>query len=257
MNAKFVDFAQRKNCQNLLPKTCHITARILKVGIKMRPRVAGAKQTLDKFRQNMTKRKEKVMKRDELKLKLTKDEELETWIKTLLTVYPTIPNIEKVISSIIESKACNLSACYTCNGQAKYTSYEQVNRILEIIERKDRLIEVYHLIRDLIKPISKEDMKFVEMRFFHRMKPEKIATLTGVSLRTIYRHTNRIIERIAESCMDRGITSRFLESKTKGEPWIHAQAEKCRAEKMTNYKRGRNEFASLKMPENNEEVLEA
>lgn len=195
---------------------------------------------LDKIRQNITIKGES-MKRIEMKENLAKDKDLEVWVKTLLTVYPTIPNIEKVVSSIIESKACNLSSSFASNGQMKCSSYEQVNRIIDIIERKDKLIEVYHLIRDLIKPIDKEDMKFVEMRFFHRMKPEKIATLLDVSLRTIYRYTNKIVERVAASCYERGVTSLYLKHKTKSEPWIHAQFEKIKSDKLANIKRGRNE----------------
>ena len=185
------------------------------------------------------------MKKTERKEKLKLDNDLETWIKTLLTIYPTIPNIEKVISSIIESRACNLTSCYASNGQIRYTSYEHVNKILQIIDRKDRLIEVYHLIRDLIEPISKEDLKFVEMRFFHRIKPEKIATKMGVCLRTVYRHTNNIIERIAISCVERGITSAYLKHKTKDEPWIHAQFEKINNDKEVNFKRGRGDKKSV------------
>ncbi len=185
------------------------------------------------------------MKKTELRQKLAKDKDLEVWIRTLLTVYPTIPNIERVINRIIESRACNLSSSYAYNGQIKHTSYAEVNKILAIIERKDKLIEVYQLIRDLINRIDKEDLKFVEMRFFHRIKPEKIATRKDVCLRTVYRLTARIIEKLALSCMESGISSLYLSERTREEPWIHAQFEKIKAEKETNYKRGRNEVYKI------------
>ena len=36
-------------------------------------------------------------------------ETLSTWVKTMLTIYPTLPNIIKVIDSIVELRATNLT----------------------------------------------------------------------------------------------------------------------------------------------------
>lgn len=181
------------------------------------------------------------MKRAEKELKLSTDKDLTTWIRTLLAIYPTLPNIERVISSIIESRACSLNSCYAPNGQMKYSSYEHVNRVLQIIERKDKIIDLYHSIRDLLKILSKEEMRFVEMRFFHRVKPEKIATILGVSRRSVYRYTTRIIDKIALDCMDKGISSLYLKNKVEGESWIFAQYDKIAEDLQANVKRGRVE----------------
>ena len=58
------------------------------------------------------------MKNAELKYVASESEDLEVWVQTLLTIYPTIPNIERVISSIIESRAVSsLSTFFAPNGQ--------------------------------------------------------------------------------------------------------------------------------------------
>lgn len=167
-------------------------------------------------------------------------EALGTWVKTMLTIYPTLPNIIKVIDSIVELRATNLTSAYTSSGQLKYSSYDQVDRVIKMMERKSKMLRIHDFVCDLIKPLTKEELRFLKLRFFTRMRIEKLVEVTGISTRSVYRKAHHIISKLTNTLSVRGITSCDIEDMVKGEHWIYAQYDKHASEKKTNFLKGRN-----------------
>lgn len=182
-------------------------------------------------------------------------ETLSTWVKTMLTIYPTLPNIIKVIDSIVELRATNLTSAYTSSGQLKYSSYDQVDRVIKMMERKSKMLRIHDFVCDLIKPLKKEELRFLKLRFFTRMRIEKLVEVTGISTRSVYRKAHHIISKLTSALSVRGITSCDIEDMVKGEHWIYAQYDKHASEKKTNFLKGRNFTGRMVEDKNMKELV--
>lgn len=150
---------------------------------------------------------------------LKNDVKMKFWIKTLLSSFSTLPEIIKTVDKIIELQASSMSFCsdiYNREG----SSYCQLEKVIDMSERKNNLVNLYVLIKELYRSLDIENAEIIEKKYLYGYSCEDIAKELGVSTRTIYRRIDKIVDQIYDTCKMRNWSLAFIESQLKDEGWI-------------------------------------
>lgn len=166
------------------------------------------------------------------------ESDLILYIKALLQASSTIPNIIKILDSIIEKRASTYISTSTIFGSADST-YEQVNKVIDLTERKQKLINLHIMVKEILLSLSEEDRTLAKLKFVKRYNVEEISKDLNIVERTIYRRSNRILEKIALFMLNKGWDVEFLKHQLKKEPWIEDLVQKKKQEQETNLVRAR------------------
>ena len=148
---------------------------------------------------------------DEIKFKF--------WIKTLLSSYSTFPEIIKTIDKIIELQASSLTFASDIYNKNKST-LSQVEKVIDLTERKNSLLNVYIMIKEMIKKLSEDESELLEKKFMYNWSADDLAREYSVSTRTIYRKIDKLIDQIFEYCIKHKWTLKFIEIQIKDEGWL-------------------------------------
>lgn len=159
------------------------------------------------------------------------------WIKTLISEQNTIPEIIKTVDKIIEIQASSVSFSadiFNKNG----TTMNQVEKVIDLSERKNSLINLYVMTKKMLKSLNEENNDFLERRFIYNWNAEELAEYYSISTRTVYRKIDSLIKTIYCECLKFKWTLKFIESQTKKEEWLKEKFLKCVSDyyKNTNYK---------------------
>lgn len=173
------------------------------------------------LKENKSKRKKLEISKfiDDYISKLSEEEKLKFWIKTLLSTYSTIPEIIKTLDKIIELQASSVSFMSDIYNQEKSTFY-QVEKVIDLSERKNKLLNIYIMTKKLTNTLSLCDMDFIEKKFMFNWTTEDLAKEFNISLRTVYRRTDKIINLIYEKAKKHNWSLLFLESQIRNESWL-------------------------------------
>ena len=148
---------------------------------------------------------------DEIKFKF--------WIKTLLSSYSTFPEIIKTIDKIIELQASSLTFASDIYNKNKST-LSQVEKVIVLTERKNSLLNVYIMIKEMIKKLSEDESELLEKKFMYNWSADELAREYSVSTRTIYRKIDKLIDQIFDYCIKHKWTLKFVELQIKDEGWL-------------------------------------
>ena len=148
---------------------------------------------------------------DEIKFKF--------WIKTLLSSYSTFPEIIKTIDKIIELQASSLTFASDIYNKNKST-LSQVEKVIDLTERKNSLLNVYIMIKEMIKKLSEDESELLEKKFMYNWSADELAREYSVSTRTIYRKIDKLIDQIFDYCIKHKWTLKFVELQIKDEGWL-------------------------------------
>lgn len=159
------------------------------------------------------------------------------WIKTLICSYNTFPEIIKTIDKIIEIQASSISFVSDIYNKNKST-YNQVEKVIDLSERKNSLLNIYIMTKEMIKSLDKNNYDFLEKKFIYNWSNEELGTYYDISIRTVYRKTDKIIHSIFEYCIKNNWSLRFIENQIKEEGWLKEKYLKLLNEyfKNSNYK---------------------
>lgn len=141
------------------------------------------------------------------------------WIKTLISEQNTIPEIIRTVDKIIEIQASSVSFSsdiFNKNG----STINQVERVIDLTERKNSLINIYVMTQKMLKNLSADDYDFLERKFIYNWGMEEIADYYSISLRTVYRKIDKLIKIICDECFKQKWTLKFIESQIKHEDWL-------------------------------------
>lgn len=168
----------------------------------------------------ITKNTQKISKQDKNAIcKYAKDSKLIIYIKTLLEAYKFIPSIIKKIDEIIEKRASSVvTTSYIYSSPT--STYDDINKVIDLTERKDKMINLYVLINDMLTSLSDEQKNIAVMKYIKNNKCDEIAEVLNTSERTIYRKCNKIIENLCIYCTQNNINNCFFKSQLSNEPWL-------------------------------------
>lgn len=166
---------------------------------------------------------------DELKFKF--------WIKTLISSQSTLPEIIKTVDKIIEIQASSISFAADIYNKNKST-YSQFEKVIDLTERKNSLLNIYIITKEMCKNLSTENFELLERKYIFNWSADEIAKFYDISLRTVYRKIDKIINLIYEFCLKNKWSLKFIESQTREEGWLKEKYLKLANEyfKNTNYK---------------------
>ena len=137
------------------------------------------------------------------------------WVKTLLSIYGSLPNILKLIDSIIAKNAANpFGANY---GES---AMDQIDRVINLTDRKNKLLNIYLLIKKMIENVGEDEKKLISYKFVNKITIPALSQKLGCTERNVFRKINNMIDRLAASSIERGWTICFIESQLVSEPWI-------------------------------------
>jgi len=173
---------------------------------------------------------------------LTEEQKLKFWIKTLLSSHGTIPEIIKTLDKIIELQASSVSFASDIYGQDKSTM-SQVERVINLSERKNFLLNVYIMSKELLNGLNESDIDFLQRKYIFNWSAEELARDLDISVRTVYRRIDKLIDDIYIKLKSKNWSLRFLESQVKNEHWLLDKFKKQVADycKSTNYNKSSSE----------------
>lgn len=137
------------------------------------------------------------------------------WVKTLLSIYGSLPNILKLIDSIIAKNAANPFGINY--GES---AMDQIDRVISLTDRKNKLLNIYLLIKKMIENATEKEKQIINYKFVNKITIPAMAQKLGCTERNVFRKINTIIDRLAASSVERGWTICFIESQLNNEPWI-------------------------------------
>ena len=155
------------------------------------------------------------------------------WVKTLLSIYGSIPNIIKLIDGLISSNATNPFGF----GGTSFNTYGQIEKVIDLCERKNKMLNINILIEKLIEDCCEADRRLIDDRFVEKMTVEAISLELKCTPRSVFRRVNSLIDRLATYAIGKGWTTCFIESQLQDEPWVVEQFNSYRQEEIKKHRK--------------------
>lgn len=163
--------------------------------------------------------------------------QLHLYVKTLLEAYRTLPNVIKILDQIIEKRAS--SAMLACSGIFSNT-YDEIEKVIELSERKDKLLNLYIITDNMLKMLSEKQRKFVIMKFVKKRNIDAIAEELKITKRNVYRNANNLIKQLCIKMLERKWDSDFIALQIgKNEVWLENIFNKKYEEEQANNRRAK------------------
>ena len=156
---------------------------------------------------------------------LSDEQKTKFWIKTLFSVYSNIPEVIKAVDKIIEIQASSMSFINDIYGTEKST-LSQVEKVIDLSERKNNLLNIYLITKNLFSTVSDEDKLFLERKYIFNWTADELATEYNVSSRTIFRKLEKLIDSVYLSTKRKNWSLKFITLQVKNESWLSEKFKK-------------------------------
>ncbi len=138
------------------------------------------------------------------------------WAKTLFESYGYLSRIIKSIDRLVLER----STKSYCAGWCESTTIEQMEQIIDLIQRKKRLQSVKMLVEESIKNIDKKSARTLIRYFFDKVDLEILAEEFQLSKRTMSRRINSMLLDVMDKIEDLGYSLGKVELLLENEGWI-------------------------------------
>jgi len=162
------------------------------------------------------------------------------WSKTLLESYKYVSRIIKSIDRLVVDSSVK---SYTI-GWGELSTPEQMEQIIDLIERKKRLQSVKLMIEEALKNIDRKSAKILVQHFIDKVDTGKIAAECELNKRTMTRRINKMQIEMMDKMRDLGFGIKKIELLLGNEGWIVGIFNK-NAKKFT----GENRVEPLMLPQ--------
>lgn len=154
------------------------------------------------------------------------------WARIILTTYRNIPRIAGSMDRTID--------CLSFQGSGSrhscYSTEQLINKIIDLIYRKQGLINLKVITEEIIKCMNKEYVELLELKYLQGKKFQDIANSLGISLRSVFRHYDKALHQFSCILKIKGYDDEWLEKEYGEEPYL----EKIRAKIEEEYRDGNN-----------------
>lgn len=164
---------------------------------------------------------------------LSDEQKIKLWIKTLLSAHSNLPEIIKSVDKIIEINASSLSFITDIYNTEKST-YAQVEKVIDLTERKNKLLNIFLMSKNLLSSVSEDDRLFLKRKYIFGWTAEELSQEYQVSIRTIFRKTEKLIEQIFEKTKKKNWTLKFINIQVKDELWLIEKFNRIAKDNMPN-----------------------
>lgn len=170
---------------------------------------------------------------------LENKDEIKIWIKTLLNSYKTFPNLIKAVDNIIEIQASSMSFTSNIYNISKSTK-NQIEQVIDLSERKKSLLNIYLMISKFFECLTYDKKEFAEKKFIDKFSNDELAEEYNISIRTVYRKINKIVDDIYDFFIFNNWSLQFLKLQIKGEGWLYEKFEINKNEFLNGLKSSKN-----------------
>ena len=150
---------------------------------------------------------------------LSEEQKMKLWIKTLLSVHSNLPEIIKSVDKIIEINASSLSFITDIYNTEKST-YAQVEKVIDLTERKNKLLNLFLMSKNLLSSVDEDDRLFLKRKYIFGWTAEELSQEYQVSIRTIFRKTEKLIDQIFDKTKKKNWTLKFINIQVQDELWL-------------------------------------
>ena len=164
---------------------------------------------------------------------LSDEQKIKLWIKTLLSAHSNLPEIIKSVDKIIEINASSLSFITDIYNTEKST-YAQVEKVIDLTERKNKLLNIFLMSKNLLSSVSEDDRLFLKRKYIFGWTAEELSQEYQVSIRTIFRKTEKLIDQIFEKAKKKNWTLKFIILQVKDEAWLIEKFNRIAKDNMPN-----------------------
>lgn len=164
---------------------------------------------------------------------LNDDQKIKLWIKTLLSVHSNLPEIIKSVDKIIEINASSMSFITDIYNTEKST-YAQVEKVIDLTERKNKLLNLFLMSKNLLSSIDEDERLFLKRKYIFGWTAEELSQEYQVSIRTVFRKTEKIIEEIFEKAKRKSWSLNFINLQVKDELWLIEKFKRIAKDNMPN-----------------------
>ena len=146
------------------------------------------------------------------------------WSKSTLTIYKYLSTMSNSIDRIIEENSkCSNSVVL----QRYQTTQYQANKIIDLIDRKRKMVNLKVIAEDVVSRLKKTDRRIITLVFFDGVKSEIVAEMMGISLRTFFRRKSNALNQFTLVLEALGYDAEFFESEYSYENWFMSIYNNC------------------------------
>ncbi len=169
----------------------------------------------------------------------------ELWGKTLISLYRHFGVMANSIDNLI--KQIGISSAF------RHSIYNSTiidsNKILELTERKIKIINLKVIVEKALNKLSDKDLKVLTLFYIDGVNYKKIEFLLGINERSFFRRKELALARFSCILADLGFDSSRLNEYLHNEKWImntYFQVVNSTASKLESLKKSKDQYRLLK-----------
>lgn len=138
------------------------------------------------------------------------------WAKTIFESYKYLSRIIKSIDRLVLERSVN---SYNVSV-GEITTLEKMEAVIDLIQRKKRLLVIKMLVEESLKNIDKESARILIKYYIDKIDMTTIAQNYGTNRRAMARKVNKLLQMCMEKMYDLGYNIRMIENLLENEGWI-------------------------------------
>jgi hypothetical protein len=111
--------------------------------------------------------------------------------------------------------------------QKYQTTYFQTSKLLELIDRRRKIINLKVAAESALAKLSRADRRLLVLSYVDGMKCETLAEMFGISLRTFFRRKSSALDHFAVMLETLGYDAEFYSNEYASEKWFLAVYDDC------------------------------
>ncbi len=172
--------------------------------------------------------------------------ENELWGKTLLSVYRYLQTMANSIDNLI--KRIGINSAF--NNSIYNATYKDTNKIIELTERKIKIINLKVLTEKALNGLSEKHKKILVLCYVDNLNYKKIIEILNISERTYFRRKEMAIASFSNLLAVFGFDAKKLSDYLKHENWIknaYYQTLNFSASTLCKNSEGKQQYKLLKL----------
>lgn len=141
---------------------------------------------------------------------------LKNWSLTFLNVYKYLETISNSIDKLVHKQVFASSFC----NQTSTTTLNNMNKIIELTERKKNIINLNIIIQQCITKMQPGDAKLLVLFYKDGMKSKDISSLLNIRQRTFFRKKVFAVNSFSKTLKFMGYDSSYFDEMFRNEFWL-------------------------------------
>jgi len=156
--------------------------------------------------------------------KMSQEDRMKYWSKSALTIYRYLETMSNTIDKIVVTTG---KTSYSSLLQKYQSTYYQAGKIIELVERKRKMINLKIAVEDAYSNLSVMDRRIVGLVYVDGVKSERVAKLLNMSLRTFFRRKLVALNNFSDEMELAGFNSEFFLREYAKERWFMSVYDDC------------------------------